>query len=136
MLSHPLFRNIISILFIFFLTKLTTTYHNSKTGKNKRTSSVWCRIGFLRIFTVAFDMVFKVWLSKGKWFSRGLEIGPAGLEPPAGAINRRKDTVKIWRNPIRQQTDEVPIFSLPLPLLPFNKGYGVYYKSLIRCTLW
>ena len=30
---------------------------------------------------------------------QGKEIGPVGLEPPGGARNRRKATVKIRRNP-------------------------------------
>ena len=48
--------------------------------KKNGTWSVWWRDEFIRIFTVAFDRLFKVRVGKGK-----LAIDcPAGLEPPQG----------------------------------------------------
>ncbi len=49
---------------------------------------------FLRIFTYTDDRLFLV---RYRLMSapQGYEIGPAGLEPPAEARNRIKDTLKI-----------------------------------------
>ena len=61
-----------------------------------RTSSVWWRIGFLCIFIEAFDRLLQV------------RLGYVRVnDQPAGTRNRRKATVKMRRNPIRHQTNEI-----------------------------
>ncbi len=56
--------------------------------------------GFLRILTVAFDRLFQVRLVND-WGANdcpaGFKVGPAGLEPHAGARKRRKAFMKKTR---------------------------------------
>ncbi len=60
------------------------------------TSSICWRIGFIRIFRVAFVRLLYVRLRKGKLLPHiFLKIGPAGFKLPTGARNRRNATMKI-----------------------------------------
>ena len=60
------------------------------------------RDGFLRNFTVASDGLFKVSLGLVR-----VNDCPGGLEPSAGARDRRKASRKIRRKPSHHQTDQV-----------------------------
>ncbi len=79
----------------------------------------------------------------------GSKICHAGLELPAGARNRRKANVKMRRNPIHHETDEVQMFyTNSNKIHNINCSHGVtlilyyissqkhhFYKTLIQMHL-
>ena len=74
---------------------LTKTYHFRPKYNIRVQSLLWQRPlkgAIRRILKMAFDMLGSVIALQG------LAICPTGLEPPVGARNRRKATVKIRSN--------------------------------------
>ena len=109
--------------------KLQIIYWQKSIGQNIGVQSVsWCS-GFLRIYTVAFDRLFKV--RKGQLMVKDC---PAGLELPAGSRNRRKATVKMRTNPLCHETDftQILFFACNIPVFGNVINFTIINHVLVK----
>ncbi len=100
----------------FFAFSLHMTHCNDSWGisnKKVRTSSVWWRIGFHRIFTVAFERLLLVKLG---WVKINncpavVENWPCKVRAPAGATNRKKACENAKKpKPTRSKSHDIFLF--------------------------
>ncbi len=84
------------------------------------TSALNPGVGFLRIFTVAFDRLGQL---RNKDCPAGLENWPAGLRPPAGTRKRRKASVTKRRN--TSPGFNTPDTTILIPIWGCNSYYKI-----------